>query len=131
MDNLRNPKSKIISNNIFYKIPIKKKSNSLGGLKGNNRVYYSHLKNRNIIKNNDNFKNNKFDNLSLINNSYNINKNKNEIKRTYDNNSHYLNKNYYIPHTHKTKTKQFEESFGYSNYLLDNLQDRISKITFL
>ena len=120
-------------NDKFYRIPMIKKSNNSMNKRPTNRVYYSFIKNRKLIESNDTFTNNNKKDLSINNNSYNSNNIaniRNRIKRISNRTikPYNLNKNYYIPHA--SRPQYFEKSFDYSNYLLDNLQRRISKNSF-
>ena len=97
-----------------------------------NQNTFTSQQNNNLNNNNSNNFNNPAIMNNLNNNSYNtynIDNSRNRIKRINNTIEPYaLNKNYYIPHV--SRLQHFEKSFDYSNYLLDNLQSRISKNNF-
>ena len=139
MENLNNH-YKINFKEKEYKIP-KPKINKLLKDKINknkNRIYYSHVNNRKLINDINAYNNGNSESLNYnynYNNSYKNNEEylfKNKGRRKISNKSiksnNLKNNNMILPYQYQYQ--QFEKSFDYSNLLLDNLKNKISKINF-
>ena len=105
------------------------------------RIFYKHNNDEKIIANGDNLKN-EIENYSghtYSNNFYTLDNNMNKNKKFKLN--YFIPNNYYL-HTNRNNNKgnfydnkyisktKIDKSFGYSNYLLDNLKNKISKVDF-
>ena len=107
-----------------YKSTIPKEINSIKP-----RSYFSHSNNRKLLQNNDFLNGPVNDNLSMnYNSKYNLINNKPINNSNRYNRDNYL-KNRYKVYTNNTSQK-LEKSFDFSNYLLDNLKNKISRINF-
>ena len=107
-----------------YKSTIPKEINSIKP-----RSYFSHSNNRKLLQNNDFLNGPVNDNLSMnYHSKYNLINNKRINNSNRYNRDNYL-KNRYKVYTNNTSQK-LEKSFDFSNYLLDNLKNKISRINF-
>ena len=135
----------IINNYILYN-PDSYKNRKIINKRNRNRVIYNHNNARKIIgtednlKSNYNFNYNKYDRTYNCDNCHNLNENirlnnytqnDNQFNLSYSSkrNREKINniKDYNII---KNNNEILDKSFGYSNYLLDNLKNKISEIHF-